>query len=193
MAQSRSYRLAESSARYNSDRRTAAIGTVAWLLAVVVASAAWVYFRSSTGEPDSPNDAAAAQSVSATSLHGWLAESTGSINGLVNARNDIADAAAQHDLARIGVACRTATGAVANLDKRMPSPVSELNSALQHAIDSYEAGLPYCISASRTQDDAGMQQAATLITEGDAAMRHALDILGDPRGGGSSHLGVLIV
>jgi hypothetical protein len=126
-------------------------------------------------------------------MHAWLDESQPSINVLVSARNNIAAAASRRDIPATGIACQTATDAVATLRMHMPSPEAAVNQSLQQAISSYTTGLPNCISASRTVDGEGMQRAASYISQGDDAMRMALDILGDESAPEPNQLGVLIV
>jgi hypothetical protein len=186
MVKSAPYRRTVSNSRYQRDQRIAATGTV--ILLLVTAAISWLLdYR-----PDPPESAATSlPTASAPPLHVWLAESESSINDLVSARNNIAAAAAKRDLTRTGAACRAATGAVANLHLQMPSPEPMLTSSLQQAIESYEIGLPYCISATQSRDGEGMQRAAAYITRGDAAMRAALDTLQPDAEPGP--LGVLIV
>jgi len=186
MAESITYRRTANNSRYLRDQRIATTGAVV-LLIVTAAVSVWLHYRL-----DPPDSAAASpQRTSAPPLHVWLAESEPSINDLVTARNNIAAAAAQRDLVRTGRACRAATGAVANMHLRMPSPEPMVTSSLQRAMDSYQIGLPFCVAATQTPDGEGMQRAAAYITAGDAAMRAALDVLqpdAQPR-----QLGVLIV
>lgn len=179
MVKSAANRRALYKSQYRSEQRVATTGTL--VLLIVTAAVSWLlYYR-----PDPPEKA------SAPAMHVWLSQSEPSIKDLVTARNNIAAAAAQRDLTRTGTACRAATGAVANLHLRMPSPEPTLTNSLQQAIDSYQIGLPYCISATQTRGGEGMQRAAAYITEGDGAMRAALDFLqpaSEPR-----PLGVLVV
>ena len=183
------FRFRRAATRYQRDQQIARIGTVVCLL--VVAAVSWAYHRSS-GQLDAPEDSAETTNAP-LSVTAWLNRSEPSINDLVAARNRIAAAAADRDLAGTGAACRSATGAVANLHQQMPSPEPTVDHTLQEAIGSYDIGLPYCISATQTQDGAGMQRAATYISQGDAAMRVALDYLGNVPGGEPRDLGVLIV
>ena len=127
------------------------------------------------------------------SMHAWLDESQPSINVLVNARDNIAAAASRRDIPGTGIACQTATDAVANLRIHMPSPEAAVNQSLQQAISSYTAGLPSCISASRAVDGEGMQRAASYISQGDHAMQSALDVLENESAPAPNQLGVLIV
>lgn len=123
----------------------------------------------------------------------WLAESERSINDLVAARNNIAAAAAEHDIAGTGAACQNAVGAVANLHRQLPSPEPVLTNALQRAAVNYDLGLPYCISATQTHDGPDLARAASYISQGDAAMRMAFHILGQDSGTAPRNLRVLIV
>ena len=129
----------------------------------------------------------------AVSMHAWLDESQPSINIVVSARNNLAAAASRRDIPGTGIACQTATDAVANLRMHMPSPEAAVNQSLQQAITSYTIGLPHCISASRTVGGEGMQRAASYISQGDDAMKLALDILGNESAPESNQMGVLIV
>ena len=188
MAKSTVKRRSLNNLRYRRDQRVATTGTLVLLIATAAIS--WLlYYR-----PDSPENAATSPpTASAPPLPVWLAESESSINNLVNARNNIAAAAAQNDFTGTVTACQAATGAVANLHSRMPSPLPVLTNSLQQAIQSYEIGLPYCISATQTREGEGMQRAAAYITQGDAAMQTVLDFLHPGTGTQPSQLGVLIV
>lgn len=183
--------------RYHRDQQIATTGSVV-LLIVTVAVSTWVLYRWSTGQPVSTESAAtplagtSAPPVRVT-MGAWLAESERSINDLVAARNNIAAAAAEHDIAATGAACQNAVGAVANLHRQLPSPESALTNALQRAAVNYDLGLPYCISATQTHDGPGLARAASYISQGDAAMRTAFHILGQESGTAPRNLRVLIV
>ncbi|MGA8331697.1 MAG: hypothetical protein WB777_20715 [Mycobacterium sp.] len=177
------------SPRYERDQQVALAGLVA-LLIVITAMASWAYCKSSARQADSVDSAAA---PSASTMPEWLAESEPSINALVDARQEIAAAAAKGDLAATGAACRTAAGAAAHLHRQMPSPAPALTTTLQRALSSYDLGLPYCISATQANDGHGLQRAANYITEGDAVMRVAIGFLGHDSGPEPASQGVLIV
>lgn len=108
----------------------------------------------------------------------WLTRSQGSINGVVAAREDIAAAATRQDVAATGAACQAATGAVADLDRQLPSPEQTLNSTLQYALVSHEIGPSYCVSGAKAYDGEALMRAAAYITRGDIFMRMVLDITG---------------
>jgi hypothetical protein len=185
------------SGRYQRDQRIAATGTVV-LLVITVALSAWMYQKTSTAQRDSPDSAATAPPSAPTSavrvqLRAWLTQSEPLINALVIARNNIAAAAAERDIPGTGAACQTASGAVADLHRQLPSPEPTLNSTFQQAISSYKLGLPYCIGTTHVQEGSGLQQAATFITQGDTAMRAALDFLGHVPGCEPRDVGMLIV
>lgn len=187
--------MAESSfrtSRYQHEQRVAAAG---WTVVAVFIAAAWLWAHhlASTEPQDSPEGTVAQATRPTTSMPTWIAESEMWIHGVVIARNNIAAAAAQHDLPATGAACRTATGAVENLHRHMPSPEPALTDRLQRAISSYIVGLPYCISATETEDGQGLQRAASYITEGDNSMQEALDMLGQTSAGEPDRLGMLIV
>lgn len=170
------------SSRYQYEQRFT-WASWAGLLMVIVALSVWVHHRASTARSDSADGAVTPPaSGAATSVHltlpSWLNESEPSINDLVVARNDIAAAAARHDIAKTGAACRSAGSAVAKVHLQLPSPEPALNTTLHDAVDSYDIGLPYCVSATQTHDAGGMQRAAAYISRGDTAMREALDYLG---------------
>lgn len=160
-------------------------------LIVAAAVSMWVYGRS-TEQPPALNTAATAPPSASdpqmrVQLRAWLTESEPAIDALVIARNNIATAAGQRDIAGTGAACRTASGAVADLHRRMPSPDPMLNKEFLQAINDYDVGLPYCVSGT------GIQQAAAYITAADAAMRAVFDILGQVPGCQPRESGVLIV
>jgi hypothetical protein len=126
-------------------------------------------------------------------MHQWLEQSEPLIHDLVAARNDVATAAGHRDLVKTGAACQTATGAIAHLHQQLPSPDPVLNKTLQQAISSYAAGLPSCILGASAKDGEGLHRAATWISDGDAAMQAALDILDNASAAQPRNLGVLVV
>jgi hypothetical protein len=177
--------------RYQREQR---ITVTSWaVFAVIGAIVAWAYLHWSAARSVTFGDDATPPSAPMPSIHGWLDRSERLINDVVAARNGIATAAAHQDIAGTGAACQTATGAIAHLHQEMPSPEPLLNSTLQQAISDYSTGLPYCISASRTEDGDGLHRAASYISQGDDAMRAVLDILGNESDTQRGNLGVLIV
>jgi len=177
--------------RYRREQRfTAASWAVLALIGALCAAAchSWPAARSVS------LDEAAAPPVAPTiSMHTWLNQSEAAVNGLVGARNTIAAAASRQDIPATGMACRSATDAVATLRGHMPSPEASVNYALQQAISDYTIGLPDCISASRNVDGEGMQRAARYISQGDDAMQLALDLLQDESSPAASQLAMVIV
>jgi hypothetical protein len=183
--------------RGERDQRMAATGTVV-LSIITVALSTWMYQRTSTAQPDSADRVAATPSSAPSpqvrvQLRAWLTQSEPLINALVIARNNIAAAAAERDISGAGAACRTATGAVADLHRQLPSPEPTLTSSFQQAISSYERGLPYCVGATGVRDGNSLQQAASFISQGDTAMRAALDFLDRVPGCEARDVGMLIV
>lgn len=153
---------------YQHELRVTAVSWVG-LSVIVVLILAVAHHESSARISESP-DAAAMESNAFASprrvtLPAWLTESEPSIDDVVVARNNIAAAAARHDIARTGAACGSASGAVAKLRQQLPSPEPVLNSTLRHAVDDYEMGLPFCVSATRNYDAAGMKRAARYIAQ----------------------------
>jgi hypothetical protein len=162
------------------------------LLIATVALSVWVYGRSSGAQLE-PVESAAATPPSASDpqmrvkLRAWLTDSEPMLDALVIARNNIGTAAGQRNIVGTGAACQTATVAVEDLHRKMPSPDPMLNSQLLQAISDYSVGLPYCLSGH------GMPLAASYITAADAAMRAAFDILWRVPGCEPGQTGVLIV
>lgn len=181
---------------YRHELRVTAASWVG-LSVIAVVILAVVHYRCSAGRSEPPDTAAMPSSAFASpmrlTLPAWLTESEPSIDDVVAARNNIAAAAARHDVAKTGAACRSASSAVAKLRQQLPGPEPVLNSTLRHAVDGYEMGLPFCVSAARDFDAAGMKRAATYITQGDDAMRAALDMVGHNSGISTPDLGILIV
>jgi hypothetical protein len=183
--------------REQRDHRIARVGAVVALL-LIATLAIWAHTRSSARQQDSLNRTAAAAPSAVdpqmrVQLRAWLTQSEPLINALVIARNNIAAAAAEHNLAGTGAACQSATVAVADLHRQLPSPEPTLTNSFQQAISDYGVGLPYCIGASHVLDGDGMQRAAGFITQADAAMAAALDFLGHVPGCEPRDVGVLIV
>jgi hypothetical protein len=160
--------------RYERDQQVALAGLIA-LLIVIAVMASWAYSKSAARQANLVNSSVAPAPLT---MPQWLAESEPSINALVAARQDIAAAAAKGDLAATSAACRTATAAAAHLHRQLPSPTPALTTTLQRALSSYDLGLPYCMSAARTNDGHGLQRAADYIAEGDAVLRVAIGFLG---------------
>jgi len=176
--------------------RVAAVCAVA-LFMIFAAVSVWAYPRTPTGQSDSLDGAATPPPSDLApplraQLRAWLTESRPLINALVIARNNIATAAAVRDIARTGAACQTATGAVADLHRQLPSPAPTLTRTFEQVIDNYDVGLPYCIGAMHADGGSGMQQAATFITRADAAMRTAFDFLEHVPGCEPRDVGVVI-
>jgi hypothetical protein len=176
--------------------RVAAVCTVV-LFMILAAASVWVYPRSPTGQSDSLDGAATPASSALAPqvrvrLRAWLTESTPVINAVVIARNNIAAAAAGRDVVATGTACQSATGAVADLHHRLPSPEPALTTTFAQVISDYDVGLPYCIGAMHTKGGNGMQQAAAFITRADAAMRTAFDFLEHVPGCEPRDVGVVI-
>jgi hypothetical protein len=180
--------------RYQRDQRIARAGTIVFVTVLTVVTV-WALHRSYAQQADPPDDGAASVDMSTVPMDegAWLTGTEPSIDNLVTARNHIAAAAARHDLAATGAACASATGAVANLHQQLPSPEPVVNHSLQQAISNYDVGLPICISATQTVNRAGMVQAATYISQGDAAMRVALDLIENGSGAATRNLPMLIV
>jgi hypothetical protein len=187
--ESRRVVMAASHSRPSRYQREQRFTVISWAALTAFGALLAAYHSWSTERPDESSPPVAPT----MSMHAWLDESQPSINVLVTARNNIAAAASRRDIPGTGIACQTATDAVANLRMRMPSPEAAVNHPLQQAISSYTTGLPDCISASRTVDGEGMQRAASYISRGDDAMQLALDILGNEAAPASHQLGVLIV
>jgi hypothetical protein len=172
--------------RYQCHELVAAAGGAALLVVIAVLSA-WAHYSLSTVRPASPNTAATPPASAfapplnsppmRVQLRAWLTKAEPSINALVIARDNIAAAAAQDDIAATGAACQTAAGVVANSQQQMPSPDPALNSALQQAINSYQVGIRYCISGTQNQDAKDIEQAATYINQGNTDLQAAVDIL----------------
>lgn len=177
--------------------RVAAVCAVV-LFMIVAAVSVWVYPRSPTGQSDSLDGVSTSASSTLgtqmrVQLRAWLTESGPVINAVVIARNNIAAAAAERDVAATGTACQSATGAVADLHHQLPSPEPALTTTFAQAVSNYDVGLPYCIGASGVRDGRGLQLAATFITQADTAMHAALDFLQHVPGCEPRDVGVVIV
>jgi hypothetical protein len=167
------------------DRR---VTFTTWAAVLVMAAAwMWIHQTASAGPQDAPLDNPSAPQ--ARPMPVWLAQSQPLLDGLVVARNDIAAAAARRDLPATGAACQAAAHAAQSLHQQLPSPDPMVNSTLHELLRSYDLGLPYCISASKTHDSGGLQKAADYLSDGDTAMRSAINLLGCKPAG----QGVLIV
>lgn len=183
--------------RYRRDQCIARSGTVVLLIVTAVLSV-WVYKRPSAQQPESLASAVAAPPSASdpqmrVQLRAWLTASEPMIDALVIARNNIAAVAGQRDIASTGAACQTATDAVSDMHRQMPSPDPMLNIEFLQAISAYDLGLPRCISAAHAREGNGMQQAASYITAADAAMREVFDMLGRVPGCEPGQSGVVIV
>jgi hypothetical protein len=138
-----SHRAPHQPARYEHHERKAAAGD-AVLLVVIAVLSGWAHHSLSTARPVAPNTTATPSADTTASpltspplrvqLRTWLTRAEPSIDALVDARHEIASAAANHDITGTSAACRTADGAVANLQHNLPSPDPALTAALQKAI-----------------------------------------------------------
>ncbi len=157
------------------ERALAASGAV--LVAIIAVLSAWAHHSLSSGGSARSNAHPKPPRPAFEQLRAWLSDAEPSINALTTARDNIAVAATQKDLAATGAACQTAGAAVANSQQHLPSPEPALNTALHRAIGKYQAGLGYCLSGSRSQDAAQLAQAAAYFNEGDTDMQAAMKFL----------------
>lgn len=156
----------------------------ATLIGVVGLLSGWAHHSLSSAPPTAPNIAATASSTGAATsphlrvqLRAWLTQAQPSINALMAARYEVAAAAASDDIIATGAACRNADIAVAGAQQYLPSPDLELNTALAHAIDSYRLGVRFCIAGVERHDANNISRAAGYISEGNAELQQAVDIL----------------
>jgi len=179
----------------SKSQRLQRFAVTRWAVFTVIgALSACAYLNdTATGSGSLDHTATPPMSTAAPTMNEWLEQSEPLIHNLISARNDVATAAGDRDLVKTGVACQTATGAIANLHQQLPSPDPVLNETLQQAISSYEAGLPSCILGAGNKDGEGLHRAATCISQGDAAMQAALDRLGNNSAAQPRKLGVLVV
>jgi hypothetical protein len=157
------------------ERALSASGAV--LVAVIAVLSAWAHHSSSSGRSARPTANAKPPKPALEQLREWLSDAEPSINALTTARDNIAVAATQKDLAATGAACQTAGAAVVNSQQHLPSPEPALNTALHQAIGKYQAGLGYCLSGSRSQDAAQLAQAAAYFNDGDTDLQAAMNFL----------------
>jgi hypothetical protein len=61
--------------------------------------------------------------------------------------------------------------------QHLPSPDPTLNTALQQAVNDYQAGVRHCISGTQKQDAADILRGAGLVSQGKADLLKAYDIL----------------
>lgn len=171
-----------------SDKRHQPIAAVvgAALVVAIALLSAWAHHSLSTPRPVAPNTTAMpSTNTSATpptpppvrvQLRAWLTRAEPSITALVTVRREIASAAANHDITGTGAACRTADGAVANLQHHLPSPDPVLNASLEQVISAYRIGVRYCISGVQNTDANDIAQAANYFDQGYAELEAAVDI-----------------
>ena len=111
---------------------------------------------------------------------GRMAQRRGaSINALVIARDNIVFGAVQGDIAGTRAACQTAAGALATLQKHLPSPNLGLTNVLQQAINDYHVGIRHCISGTQNQDAVEIGEATVYIKQGYTDLQKAVHILED--------------
>ncbi len=192
-AQARSRRTAGANppakqGRYQRRERAAATGA-AVLLVVIAMLSAWAHYSVSTVRPASPHAAAAQPGNSfgppqpslsmRTLLGAWLNDAEPSINALVIARDNIVFGAVQGDIAGTRAACQTAAGALATLQKHLPSPNLGLTNVLQQAINNYHVGIRHCISGTQNQDAVEIGEATVYIKQGYTDLQKAVHILED--------------
>ncbi|MDI3315288.1 MAG: hypothetical protein QJR12_13770 [Mycobacterium sp.] len=157
------------------------------LLVVIGVLAGWAHHSLSAARPGSPTIAATppasdvVRPLPAPSLHAqlraWLTDTQPSMHALVVARDGIAPPAANHDLDGTAAACQTADDAVASLRQRLPSPDPMLTTAVEQALNSYHAGLRFCVWGVHNRDGNAIEQAVMYLRRADAEWQAAVDIL----------------
>jgi hypothetical protein len=172
--------------RYQRHELAAVAGGIVLVVVIAVLSG-WAHYSLSAVRPASPHAAAAAPASGlapppltvppSPPMRAWFNEAKPSIDALVVAGDEIVAAATQGDMAATGAACRTAAGAVANLQEHLPSPDPALNTALQQAITNYQVGIRYCISGTHNQDAVKIGEAKVYIDQGNTDLRTAVDII----------------
>jgi hypothetical protein len=172
--------------RYQRHELAAAAGGI-MLVVVIAVLSAWAHHSLSAVRLPSQHAAAAAPASGlaprplsvppSPPMRAWFNEAKPSIDALVVARDEIVAAVTQGDMAATGAACRTAAGAVANLQQHLPSPDPVLNTALQQAITNYQLGIRYCIWGTQNQDAVKIGKATVYIDQGNTDLQIAVDII----------------
>ncbi|BBX61689.1 hypothetical protein MSAS_08630 [Mycobacterium saskatchewanense] len=190
MADSGRHRAAQSRSRDGANppnRRGELIAAAggATVLAVVGLFSGWANHSltsarpvAATTAPAAPADTMvpAAPSPMRVPLRTWLSQAEPSIDALLTARQSIASAAANNDIARTGATCESAKDAVGALQHALPSPDARLNNAFQQAINRYGVGLQYCTAGAQNRDARDMAQAATYIRQANGELQAAVDL-----------------
>ena len=98
-------------------------------------------------------------------------------------------AADREDPTTLGITCQEAAGAVEHFRQHLPSPDPKLTAQLEKALSDYDAAASICTTAMENHNPDDLEQAATLIREGNTYMDNAVDILRRDRGESSDTSG----
>jgi hypothetical protein len=182
------------SSRHSSSRKrgrselVASVGG-AVLVVVIAVLSAWAHQSLSTVQPASPHAVAAqpANSINpplaplpmGAQVRAWFTDAKPPIIAAFGAADNLVTAAEFSDIATTGAACHTTAGAVANLQHHMPSPDPTLNTELQRAITSYQAGIRHCVSGTQNRDPIEIGEATVNIKRGSSYLNATVGIIED--------------
>jgi hypothetical protein len=100
--------------------------------------------------------------------------------------NKIATAADLGDPTKVGINCEDTRNAVEQFQQHLPSPDRDLTAQLQKALSDYSAAAAICTTAVENRNLDDLEQAGTLIREGNTYMDNATNILRRDRGESSN-------
>ncbi len=158
------------------------------LVAVIAVLSAWAHHSMSTTRPGPSNPATTLPANAALAaplppppqrnqLRAWREEAEPSMDVLLVAAAAVVGSATQGDIAGTGAACQTTADATTSVLRHLPSPDPTLNTALQHAVDDYQAGVRHCISGTKKEDAVDILRGAGLVSQGKVDLLKAYDIL----------------
>ncbi len=107
----------------------------------------------------------------------WLGATKDHLDAIVQAARAITNAAEVESVSGVGAACQKFHNGVQGLQGHMPTPDTQLTTALQAALSDYDAGTHFCIAGTQDYDVNEIQHSTTFIKSANNYMQQATAIL----------------
>lgn len=168
------------------DRQGRTVLSLAAVLIVVMMVVAWMFHGFSLARLILPDTAAAPPDRPAAAadfpsdgkqLYAWLAQLEGPLDALLVQRDNISTAAANADATGIQRACEAGRGTLPRLQKLLPGPDQEVNTALQRTIDDYGVGFDDCLAGVLNQDAAAIELSAVYLHRANNDLRTLMAVI----------------
>jgi hypothetical protein len=111
----------------------------------------------------------------AQAMSDWKQSAANEIHAMGDSLIAVGDAMQGPDLPAMRVGCTRLSTSVDHLERDLPSPDQQVNSALQDTIDDFRSLSQLCMTLNSTAEIAEMQR---LVDRGSQRMTHAFDLMG---------------